>query len=57
MIDFPHVDFCLQNRDMGPKYGRVTNCGWHMVRWPRIEHKAYVAHPYLFTPSSHLSKD
>ena len=55
MIDFPHVDLCLQNRDMGPKYGRVTNCGWHMVGWPRVEHKAYVAHPYLFASSSHFS--
>jgi len=46
MIGFPYcVYFCSQNRDMGPKYGRVTTCGRYMVGWPRIEHKAYVAFP------------
>ena len=46
--------FCFQNRDMEPKYGRVANCGWHMVGWPRIEYKAYVAYPHLFALSPHL---
>ena len=55
MINFPYyVDFYFQNRDMEPKYGRVTNCRWHVVGWPRIEHKTYVAFPQLFAPSSHL---
>jgi len=55
MIDFPYyVRFYFQNRDMEPKYSCVTNCGWHMVGWPRIEHKAYVAYPQLFAPSSHI---
>jgi len=55
MIDFPYsVYFCFQNRDMEPKYGRVTNCDWRMVGWPRIGHKAYVAYLHLFVPSSHL---
>ena len=55
MIDFPYyVEFYFQNGDMEPKYGRVANCDWYMVRWPRIEHKAYVSHPQLFAPSSHI---
>ena len=30
---------------MEPEHGCVTNCRWHMVGWPRIEHKAYVPIP------------
>ncbi len=27
---------------MEPRYPRITNCGWCMVGWPRIEYQAYV---------------
>jgi hypothetical protein len=39
---------------MEAKYGHVSNCGCHMVGWPRVEHKAYVAYLQLFAPSSHI---